>query len=52
MKELRERKAKGRPKRQPLNKEIENDLIAENQQHNKRLEYHKMENEYLKNWIP
>ena len=39
---------KGRPRKKPLDKEIENDLIAENQRLKERLEYLEMENEYLK----
>ena len=39
---------KGRPRKKPLDKDIENDLIAENQRLKERLEYLKMENEYLK----
>ena len=39
---------KGRPRKKPLDKDIENDLIAENQRLKERLEYMEMENEYLK----
>ena len=39
---------KGRPRKKPLDKDIENDLIAENQRLQERLEYLEMENEYLK----
>jgi transposase len=39
---------KGRPRKKQLDKKIENDLIAENQQLKERLEYLEMENEYLK----
>jgi transposase len=39
---------KGRPRKKPLDKEIENDLIAENQRLKERNEYLEMENEYLK----
>jgi hypothetical protein len=39
---------KGRPRKKPLNKEVENDLIAENQRLKEQLEYAQMENEYLK----
>ena len=39
---------KGRPRKKPLDKDIENDLIAENQRLKERLEYLEMENEYLK----
>lgn len=38
----------GRPKKKPLDKEIEDDLIAENQRLKERNEYLEMENEYLK----
>ena len=46
--ERRGRKSKGRPRKKPLDKEIENDLIAENQRLRERLEYVEAENEYLK----
>ena len=46
--ERRGRKSTGRPRKKPLNKEIENDLIAENQRLRERLEYVEAENEYLK----
>jgi hypothetical protein len=39
---------KGNPRKKPLDKEIENDLIAENQRLKEQLEYAQMENEYLK----
>jgi transposase len=39
---------KGRPRKKSLDKEIENDLIAENQRLKERNEYLEMENEYLK----
>lgn len=39
---------KGRPRKKPLGKDVENDLIAENQRLKERLEYLEMENEYLK----
>lgn len=39
---------KGRPRKEPLDKEIENDLIAENQRLKERNEYLEMEIEYLK----
>ena len=39
---------KVRPRKKPLDKDIENDLIAENQRLKERLEYLEMENEYLK----
>lgn len=48
MKERRGRNSKGRPPKQPIDKEIKNDLIAENQRLKERLEYLEMENEYLK----
>ena len=46
--ERRGKKSKGRPRKEPLDKEIENDLIAENQRLRERLEYVEAENEYLK----
>jgi hypothetical protein len=39
---------KGRPRKKPLDKEVENDLIAENQRLKEQLEYAQMEIEYLK----
>jgi len=39
---------KGRQKKKPLDKAVENDLIAENQQLKEKNEYLEMENEYLK----
>ena len=48
MEERRGRKSKGRPRKRPLDKEIEGDLIAENQRLRERLEYLEAENEYLK----
>ena len=48
MTERRGRKSTGIPRKKPLDKEIENDLIAENQRLKERLEYLEMENEYLK----
>ena len=48
MVERRGRKSTGRPRKKPLDKEIENDLIAENQRLRERLEYAEAENEYLK----
>lgn len=48
MTERRGKKCTGRPRKKPLDKEIENDLIAENQRLKERLEYLEMENEYLK----
>ena len=38
----------GRPRKKPLDKQVENDLIAEVQQLKERNEYLEMENEYLK----
>ena len=38
----------GRPRKNQLDKPIEDDLIAENQRLKERLEYLEMENEYLK----
>ncbi len=49
MVERRGRSCKGgRPRKEPLDKEIENDLIAENQRLKERLQYVEAENEYLK----
>ena len=48
MEERRGKKNAGRPRKKPLDKEIENDLIAENQRLRERLEYVEAENEYLK----
>jgi transposase-like protein len=48
MTERRGRKSTGRPRKKPLDKEIENDLIAENQRLKERNEYLEMEIEYLK----
>ena len=48
MTERRGRKSTGRPRKKPLDKCVENDLIAENQRLKERLEYLEMENEYLK----
>ena len=39
---------KGRPRKKPLDKEIENDLVAENQRLKEQLEYAQMEIEYIK----
>ena len=47
MKERRGRKSKGRPKK-PLDKSVEEDLIAENQRLKERLQYAEAELEYLK----
>ena len=46
--ERRGRKSTGRPRKKPLEKEVENDLIAENQRLKEQLEYAQMEIEYLK----
>lgn len=48
MVERRGRKSTGRPRKKPLDKEIENDLIAENQRLKERNEYLEMEIEYIK----
>ena len=48
MTERRGRKSTGRPPKKPLDKEIENDLIAENQRLKEQLQYAQMEIEYLK----
>ncbi len=48
MVERRGRGAKGRPRKKPLDQEIENDLIAENQRLKERLQYVEAELEYLK----
>ena len=39
---------KGRQRKKPLTKEVEQDLIAENQRLKEQLEYLQMENDYLK----
>ena len=39
----------GRPRKKPLDKQAENDLIAENQRLKEELEYLRAENEYIKN---
>ena len=46
--EKRGKKSTGRPRKKPLDKEITQDLVAENQRLKERLEYLEMENEYLK----
>jgi hypothetical protein len=43
-----EGKKRGRPRKEPLDKAIENDLIAENQRLRERNEWLEMECEYLK----
>ena len=48
MAERRGRKSMGRPRKQPLNKSMEKDLIAENQRLKERIEYLEAENEYIK----
>ena len=48
MTERRGRKSVGRPRKKPLDQEIENDLIAENQCLRERNQYLEAENEYLK----
>lgn len=48
MTERRGRKSTGIPRKKPLDKGIENDLIAENQRLKEQLEYAQMELEYLK----
>lgn len=42
------RKSTGRPRKQPLNKSTEEDLIAENQRLKEGIEYLEAENEYIK----
>ena len=46
--ERRGRKSKGRPRKDPLDHEIKNDLIAENQRLKERIQYLEAENEYIK----
>lgn len=48
MTERRGRKSTGRPRKKSLDKEIENDLIAENQRLKERLQYAEAELEYIK----
>lgn len=48
MTERRGRNSTGRPRKKPLDKDVENDLIAENQRLKERNEYLEMEIEYLK----
>ena len=48
MTERRGRKSTGRPRKQPLEKSVEEDLIAENQRLRERNEYLEAELEYLK----
>lgn len=48
MTERRGRRSTGRPRNKPLDKEIENDLIAENQRLKERNQYLEAELEYIK----
>lgn len=48
MMERRGRKSTGRPKKQPLEKSVEEDLMAENQRLKERIQYLEAENEYKK----
>ncbi len=48
MAERRGRKSTGRPRKQPLEKSVEEDLIAENQRLKERVQYLEAENEYIK----
>ena len=48
MAERRGRKSTGRPGKQPLDKSVEEDLIAENQRLKERIQYLEAENAYLK----
>lgn len=48
MKERRGRKSTGRPRKQPLDKSVEEDLIAENQRLKERNEYLEAELAYIK----
>ncbi len=48
MVERRGRGSKGRPKKKPLDKEVENDLIAENQRLREQNQYLAAELEYIK----
>lgn len=48
MTERRGRKSTGRPRKKPLDKEIENDLIAENQRLKEQNQYLAAELEYIK----
>jgi len=48
MTERRGRKSTSRPRKQPLDKSVEEDLIAENQRLKEQLQYAEMELEYLK----
>ena len=42
------KKSTGRPRKQPLDKSVEEDLIAENQRLKERIQYLEAENEYIK----
>ena len=46
--ERRGRKSIGRPRKQPSDKSVEEDLIAENQRLKERIQYLEAENEYIK----
>ena len=48
MTEHRGRNSCGRPKKKPLKKSVEEDLIAENQRLKERIQYLEAENEYIK----
>ena len=48
MTERRGRKSTGRPRKEPLDKSVEEDLIAENQRLKERVQYLEAENEYIK----
>ena len=48
MEERRGRKSACRPRKKPLEKSVEEDLIAENQRLKERIEYLEAENEYIK----
>ena len=48
MEERRGRKSTGRSRKQPLEKSVEEDLIAENQRLKERVQYLEAENEYIK----
>ena len=48
MTEHRGRKSTGRPRKQPLDKSVEEDLIAENRRLKERIQYLEAENEYIK----
>lgn len=48
MAERRGRKSTGRARKQPLDKAVEEDLIAENQRLKERIQYLEAENEYIK----